>query len=144
MKYDEGDWLKVLVHRPDHEVPLVINRLERAGASPEVLSAVLDDTGDGLLHALVRSDEDAGWAEPYGGAEAVALLASELEAHCAYAQRRAAHLRSSAFVAYAYESSMSMAEIGRRLGISRQAVAKAMNRPSMVEDFARSLLRRKL
>jgi hypothetical protein len=93
---------------------------------------VLSDGGDALYQAARQ--RSAGWAEPFGGNLAAALLAAEVSVFAAHLNSRASGVRSEA-VAGLLED-YSAVTVAGELGISRQKVyeiARTGLRPPYVD-----------
>lgn len=113
----DTSWDEVLAHRsPDTRSP-VRERFESAGVTPGQVRAALADGGDALFAALSGRGD---WAEPFGGALPVALLAAEVGALAAHLTSRGSAIRAAAVEALLDE--FSAVTVAGRLGVSRQKV----------------------
>ncbi|RQP12441.1 MAG: hypothetical protein EAS51_02780 [Microbacteriaceae bacterium] len=112
-------WVAALAHRAPAEVPALAARLEEAGVTPQMVIDAIADLGSSLTAAAARSDDD-GWAEPFGGAFAVALLAAEVSAYASNVVSLASRARSIAVDDLLEE--YSAVHVASRLGVSRQKV----------------------
>lgn len=111
-------WDVVLAHRtPDTRAP-ARERFESAGVRLELVLAALADGGDELFAAAEK--KNAGWAEPFGGVLAVALIAAEVSAFTAHLTSRASAVRALAVEALLDD--FSAVTVATRLGVSRQKV----------------------
>ena len=111
-------WDAVLAHRtPETRAP-ARERFEAAGVAPEAVRAALADGGDQLFAAAAGGA--AGWAEPFGGPLAVALIAAEVSALTAHLTSRASAVRALAVEALLDD--YSAVAVAARLGVSRQKV----------------------
>ena len=108
-------WTDVLGwYRDEQDVPEVAQRFEAAGVTPAAAGR--------LLRAGLVGDLDAqGWAEV--GPLGVALVTAEVDRAADVVRRRAAALRSAAIAEMA--QTVTIADIARQVGQSRQAVSKA-------------------
>lgn len=111
-------WDSVLSHRPAEERRAIAGRFETAGLSAEQVRTVLADGGD-LLYAAA-AEGSPGWAEPFGGTLAAALLAGEIGALAAQLGRRASGIRSLA--AADLLEDFSAVTVAEELGVSRQKI----------------------
>ena len=114
----ETPWDKVLIHRPPAERAGVAARFEAAGLSALEVQAVLADGGDHLYAAALAGAP--GWADPFGGMLAAALLAGEVGALAAQLGRRASGIRSLA--AADLLEDFSAVTVAEELGVSRQKI----------------------
>ncbi|WP_354178408.1 hypothetical protein [Arthrobacter sp. UYP6] len=114
----ETRWDRVLSHRPPEERAGVAARFEAAGLPAEQVRTVLADGGDRLYAAAVAGSP--GWAEPFGGTLAAALLAGEVGALAAQLGRRASGIRSLA--AADLLEDFSAVTVAEELGVSRQKI----------------------
>lgn len=112
------DWDIVLGHRPAETRDVVRDRFIDNGMSAESVSAALDDGGDALFAAAAGGKE--GWADPFGGALAAALLAAEVGALTAHLTSRASSVRALAVSELLDD--FSAITVATRLGVSRQKV----------------------
>lgn len=115
---DEASWDSALSHRPQEERAAAAARFEAAGLSAAQVQSVLADGGDRLYAAA--SAGEPGWAAPFGGTLAVALLAAEVGALAAQLGRRASGIRSLA--AAALLEDFSAVTVAEELGVSRQKI----------------------
>ena len=115
---DDTGWAAVLAHRPPESRDSVRDRFEAAGVGPEQVRAVLEDGGDELYAAAAGGAE--GWAKPYGGPLAVALLAAEVGALTAHLTSRSSAIRALAVGSLLDD--YSAVTVANRLGVSRQKV----------------------
>ena len=116
-------WFSTLHYRHQPAIEQVAARFERHGLTPDVVGAVLSDNGEGLIAAgLTRA---AGWEEPYGGLYGVALLTAELNEASTWWRSQLAAARQRALQGLAADH--SIADISKQLGVSRQAVSKAVH-----------------
>ncbi|WP_404322109.1 hypothetical protein [Arthrobacter luteolus] len=116
---EDPAWARALAHRTDPAERLdAALRFSDAGVSAAEVSSVLKDGGDALFAAAAAGRP--GWAEPFGGLKAAALLAAELSALAAALNSRASGVRSAA-VALLLED-YSAVSVARELGVSRQKV----------------------
>ena len=114
----DSSWDLVLAHRtPDPRQP-VRERFESAGVPPELVRAALADGGDELYAAATGGAAD--WADRFGGALAVALLAAEVGALAAYLTWPSSAIRAAAVEALLDE--YSAVTVAGWLGVSRQKV----------------------
>ncbi len=114
----DSSWDLVLAHRtPDTRQP-VRERFESAGVAPELVRAALADGGDELYAAATGGVAD--WADRFGGALAVALIAAEVSALAAHLTSRASAVRALAVEALLDD--FSAVTVANRLGVSRQKV----------------------
>src|SRR5687768_6128569 len=77
----DKQWRTVLAHRqeePHGMLEATVARLTAAGLTPADVHVHLVDGGDALYAAATSGNVD--WADSYGGARAVALLAAEVSA----------------------------------------------------------------
>ncbi|WP_104161603.1 hypothetical protein [Arthrobacter sp. ZGTC212] len=114
----EPAWDSVLSHRPPEERGAIGGRFEAAGLSAEQVRTVLADGGDRLYAAAVEGSP--GWADPFGGTLAAALLAAEVGALAAQLGRRASGIRSLA--AADLLEDFSAVTVAEELGVSRQKI----------------------
>lgn len=127
------DWSDALQHRRlDSPAALaaVVERLESAGVTPEILAIHLADGGDSL-YAAARSGS-SGWAELFGGDRAVALIAAEVSALMSHLVARAAGVRSVCVDTLLDE--YSAVTVAGALGVSRQKVYD-LAKPNLDRDF---------
>ncbi|MDK1361243.1 hypothetical protein QNO00_13340 [Arthrobacter sp. zg-Y1219] len=115
---DGTPWDRVLSHRPAPERAAAAARFEAAGLSAAMVQSVLSDGGDHLYAAA--SAGEPGWAVPFGGTLAVALLAAEVGALAAQLGRRASGIRSLA--AADLLEDFSAVTVAEELGVSRQKI----------------------
>lgn len=108
----------ILSHRPPDERTAAAGRFEAAGLSAAMVQSVLADGGDRLYAAA--SAGEPGWAVPFGGTLAVALLAAEVGALAAQLGRRASGIRSLA--AADLLEDFSAVTVAEELGVSRQKI----------------------
>ncbi len=111
-------WNEVLAHRPPDQRSGAETRFVNSGIPPETVKAVLDDGGDTLYAAA--AGRQPGWADPFGGPLAVALLAAEVSALAAHLNSRASAVRATAVEALLDE--FSAVTVAAGLGVSRQKV----------------------
>ncbi|MFT3889930.1 MAG: hypothetical protein QM713_17435 [Arachnia sp.] len=114
-------WARVLTHRRRDDpatVASVIERFEAAGVTPDQVAFHLQDGGDRLYTAAASGTE--GWAAPFGGERAVALLAAEVSALMSHLVARAASVRSVCVEALLDE--FSAVTVAGALGVARQKV----------------------
>lgn len=111
-------WDRALSHRPPGDRSSVAIRCEAAGLSADQVQAVLADGGDRLYAAAQAGDP--GWADPFGGTLAAALLAAEVGALAAQLGRRASGIRSLA--AADLLEDFSAVTVAEELGVSRQKI----------------------
>lgn len=116
----DAEWQSVLAHRSDDDGSreAAVARFTAAGVGPAQVRAALSDGGDSLYQAARQ--RSAGWAEPFGGNLAVALLAAEVGVFAAQMSSRASGIRSEA-VAELLED-YSAVTVAGELGVSRQKV----------------------
>lgn len=113
------DWGIVLAHREDPAVAAEVRRrFEEQGLGPGKVAVVLRDGGERLYTDAASGR--TGWAVPYGGLLAAALLASEAAARSASLVSRAAAVRAGAVDALLED--VSAVQVAAQLGISRQKV----------------------
>lgn len=130
----DAEWQSVLSHRTedDGSRAAAAARFTAAGVGAANVRAALADGGDALYRAArERSD---GWAEPFGGTLAVALLAAEVSVLAAHLNSRASGIRSEA-VAELLED-YSAVTVAGEVGVSRQKVyeiARAGLRPPYID-----------
>ena len=123
-------WDEILAHRtPDTRAP-VRERFESAGVTPELVRTALADGGDQLFAAVTGGAP--GWAEPFGGPLAVALIAAEVSALTAHLTSRASAVRAIAVEALLDD--YSAVTVAGRLGVSRQKVYD-IARPTSTSSF---------
>ncbi|WP_157440632.1 hypothetical protein [Actinokineospora inagensis] len=114
-----GDmWAAVLAHRPVEVRDSVRDRFVANGVTAGQVGAVLADAGDTLCAAATGADE--GWADYFGGAVAVALLAAEVSALVAHLNSRASAVRARAVRELLDE--YSAVSVAAHLGVARQKV----------------------
>ena len=114
-----GDkWGGMLGHRSPEQRASVIDRLNAAGVTPDLVRATLDDGGDALHAAATSGAGD--WAAPFGGPLAAALLAAEVSALSAHLVSRASAVRAVAVDALLDD--YSAVAVANALGVSRQKV----------------------
>ncbi|MFW0771722.1 hypothetical protein ACLRGI_00950 [Paenarthrobacter nitroguajacolicus] len=128
-------WHHVLAHRPadDGSRESAAARFAERGIAPEQLMAVLADGGDALYSAAAEGKP--GWAEPFGGPLAVALLSAEVSIFAAHLNSRASGVRSAAVAELLDE--YSAVTVAAELGVARQKVyeiARAGLRPPYIEQ----------
>ena len=111
-------WDRALSHRPPGERGPAAERFEAAGLTAEQVKAVLADGGDRLYAAAQGAAP--GWADPFGGPLAAALLAAEVGALAAQLGRRASGIRSMAAADLLEE--FSAVTVAEELGVSRQKI----------------------
>lgn len=114
------DWFEVLKHRSFDDAAVVaevIERFERAGVTSSTVAEHLVDGGDALYAA---SQSGAGWADAFGGDQAVALIAAEVGALMSHLVSRAASVRSRGVDALLDD--FSAVTVANALGVSRQKV----------------------
>ena len=131
----DPQWQQVLNHRPadDGSREAAAARFTERGITPEQVSAVIADCGDALYAAAAEGKP--GWAEPFGGALAVALLAAEISIFAAHLNSRASGVRSAAVAELLDE--YSAVTVAAELGVARQKVyeiARAGLRPPYIEQ----------
>ncbi|WP_152353246.1 hypothetical protein [Brachybacterium subflavum] len=118
---DIDRWREVLAHR-DAESPALlaeaVHRFVAVGLTPAEVRVHLEDGGDALHAAAASGDPD--WAMPFGGAHAVALLASEVGALMSHLVSRAAGIRAVAVEALLED--FSAVSVAAELAVSRQKV----------------------
>ena len=114
----DSDWDTVLAHRPPDTRQPARERFASAGVTPEQVRAALADGGDELFAAATSGAEE--WAEPFGGALAVALIAAEVSALTAHLTSRGSAVRALAVEALLDD--FSAVTVASRLGVSRQKV----------------------
>jgi hypothetical protein len=123
-------WDVILAHRPPDTRGPVRERFASAGVPPELVRAALADGGDALFAAAEKKTAD--WAEPFGGALAVALIAAEVSALAAHLTSRASAVRALAVEALLDD--FSAVTVAGRLGVSRQKVYD-IARPNPTSSF---------
>jgi hypothetical protein len=123
-------WDLVLAHRPPDTRQPVRERFESAGVAPELVRAALADGGDELYAAATRGV--TGWADRFGGALAVALIAAEVSSLAAHLTSRASAVRALAVEALLDD--FSAVTVANRLGVSRQKVYD-IARPNPASSF---------
>lgn len=133
------DWANALPHRPPAELNDAAQRLERHGFTPSTARAALTDLGAALGAALLRAPEDPDWAAPYGGPAGAAAIAHEIEGFSRFAARRAAYLRTDAFNVLLGDGTTTQAQLARDVGITRQALNKALKYPSPLRGLVADL-----
>ncbi len=141
---DDAEWVQVLAHRPDEEIPATIDRFVALSITPTLVATTLADLGDDVVAKFPPyplDPSDIRWAENIGGLKGVALLAAEIEVYSSYAQRRAARIRAEAFELLIHSSDQSLAELGQELGMSKQVISRAAKRPGILTDFMSALER---
>ena len=131
----DSQWQQVLTHRPldDGSRDAAATRFVERGITPEQLKDVLDDGGDALYSAAAAGKP--GWADPFGGPLAVALLAAEVSVFAAHLNSRASGVRSAAVAELLDE--YSAVTVAAELGVARQKVyeiARAGLRPPYIEQ----------
>jgi hypothetical protein len=114
-----AEWSRVLAHRTESDRLIAARRLAGNGLSPADVHGVLADGGDKLYAAAIGSPRD-GWAEPFGGPLAVALLAQEVSSYTQHLTSRAAGMRSVAVSDLLQD--YSAVTVAGHLGVSRQMV----------------------
>ncbi len=116
---EAAEWRRVLAHRSDDaSIEVLIERFQAAGVTPSQVASHLADGGD-RLYAAARTGED-GWADPYGGVRAVAVLAAEVSALMSHLVARAASVRGVCVDALLDE--YSAVTVAGALGVARQKV----------------------
>jgi hypothetical protein len=130
----DAEWQSVLAHRPadDGSRDAAAARFTGAGVTAAQVREALLDGGDALYQAAQQ--RTGGWAEPFGGNLAVALLAAEVSVFAAHVNSRASGIRSEA-VAGLLED-YSAVTVAGELGVSRQKVydiARAGLRPPYID-----------
>lgn len=115
-----SEWQSVLVHRPedDGSRAAAAARFIAAGVGPAQVREALSDGGDALY--IAARQRNPGWAEPFGGALAVALLSAEVSALAAHLNSRASGVRSEAVNDLLED--YSAVTVASELGVSRQKV----------------------
>lgn len=131
----DAEWHSVLAHRrvDDGSRDAAVFRFAAAGVGAAQVREALTDGGDALYQAARHGV--AGWAEPFGGNLAVALLAAEVSVFAAHLNSRASGIRSEA-VAELLED-YSAVTVAGELGVSRQKVyeiARAGLRPPYIDN----------
>ncbi|MEJ1114415.1 hypothetical protein WBN73_10255 [Paenarthrobacter sp. CCNWLY172] len=131
----DPQWQHVLTHRraDDGSRDTAAKRFVDRGITPEQLHAVLTDGGDALYAAAAAGGQ--GWAEPFGGPLAVALLSAEVSVFAAHLNSRASGIRSVAVAELLDE--YSAVTVAAELGVARQKVydiARAGLRPPCIEQ----------
>ena len=131
----DPQWQQVLTHRAadDGSRDVAATRFTERGITPEQVSAVIADCGDALYSAAASGEP--GWAEPFGGPLAVALLAAEVSIFAAHLNSRASGVRSAAVAELLDE--YSAVTVASELGVARQKVyeiARAGLRPPYIEQ----------
>ncbi|WP_159709160.1 hypothetical protein [Arthrobacter sp. 18067] len=131
----DPQWQHVLTYRPadDGSRDAAAKRFEERGVTPEQLGAILTDGGDALYAAAAAGGP--GWAEPFGGPLAVALLSAEVSVFAAHLNSRASGVRSAAVAELLDE--YSAVTVAAELGVARQKVyeiARAGLRPPYIEQ----------
>ncbi|MGJ3190962.1 hypothetical protein [Paenarthrobacter sp. FR1] len=131
----DNEWLRVLTHRSDDDGSrdIAARRFAERGITPNQVRAVLADCGDALYAAAASGK--AGWAEPFGGPLAVALLSAEVSMFAAHVNSRASGIRSAAVAELLDE--YSAVTVAGELGVARQKVyeiARAGLRPPYIEQ----------
>ncbi len=131
----DSRWQQVLTHRPvdDGTRETAAARFAERGITPEQLKAVLADGGDALYAAAAGGQP--GWADPFGGPLAVALLSAEVSIFAAHLNSRASGVRSAAVAELLDE--YSAVTVAAELGVARQKVyeiARAGLRPPYIEQ----------
>ncbi|MFJ6535827.1 hypothetical protein ACIQH5_06315 [Paenarthrobacter sp. NPDC091711] len=131
----DPQWQQVLTHRAadDGSRDVAAARFTERGITPEQVSAVIADGGDALYSAAAGGEP--GWAEPFGGPLAVALLAAEVSIFAAHLNSRASGVRSAAVAELLDE--YSAVTVASELGVARQKVyeiARAGLRPPYIEQ----------
>ncbi len=131
----DPQWQQVLTHRAadDGSRDVAATRFTERGITPEQVSAVIADCGDALYSAAAGGKP--GWAEPFGGPLAVALLAAEVSIFAAHLNSRASGVRSAAVAELLDE--YSAVTVASELGVARQKVyeiARAGLRPPYIEQ----------
>lgn len=114
----DNDWDMTLAHRPLAQRSAVRERFVENGIGPDQVNEALADLGRSLADALASGED--GWADPFGGHLAVALLAAEVGAFAARLTSRASAVRAHAVDALLEE--YSAVTVAARLGVSRQKV----------------------
>jgi hypothetical protein len=127
---DRAAWERTLAHRPPPARDEISERFVASGVTPGLVRAVLADCGDGLFAALRGGDKD--WADGFGGALAVALLAAEVSAFAAHLNSRASAVRAAAVDALLDD--FSAVTVAARLGVSRQKVYE-VGRAKVTAEF---------
>ncbi|AGL17714.1 hypothetical protein [Actinoplanes sp. N902-109] len=127
-------WDSVLEHRSADTRQSIRERFEQAGVTADQVRAALADNGDELYSAAVSGVP--GWAEPYGGMLAVALLAAEIGALTAHLTSRSARVRGLAVDALLED--YSAVAVAGRLGVARQKVYEIARAHSTGEFIART------
>ncbi len=128
-------WVRTLAHREPDELPQLIQRFTDAGLTPPDVGAALADGGDQLHAAATSGDPD--WTEPFGGAFATALLATEVSALAAHLNSRAAAVRSRAVEALLDD--FSAVTVAAYLGVSRQKVYDIARTPGRTTTHIRNV-----
>lgn len=114
----DSAWDDVLAHRAGDGRAAVVERFVENGIGADRVRAVLADMGDGL-YAAAASGED-GWADPFGGLLAAALLAAEVSSLAAHLNSRGSGVRALAVAALLDD--FSAVTVAARLGVARQKV----------------------
>jgi hypothetical protein len=122
----DPEWDRVLAHRPvasGNGAPgtgraETAGRFVANGITAEQVHAALADGGDALYEAAASGDD--GWADPFGGPLAVALLAAEVSALTSHLTSRAAGVRAQAVDLLLDD--LSAVTVAAHLGVSRQKV----------------------
>lgn len=130
---EAATWAHVLAHRRRDDpatVASVIERFAAAGVTPDQVAFHLQDGGDRLYAAAAAGTE--GWAAPFGGERAVALLAAEVSALMSHLVARAASVRSVCVEALLDE--FSAVTVAGALGVARQKVYE-LARASVDSDY---------
>lgn len=96
--------------------------------TPEVHAALADP--DVLLRAACQAA--AGWSEPFGGPQGVALLTAEIRRQLDEKANEVSSLRSAAVAEMLRDQSLST--VGKLLGIGKTAVDK-INKKALGSDF---------
>lgn len=96
------------------------------------VQAAVDDPAAFLRMAWERHGEDRSWMEPYGGPVGVAALIPILQEALSEQSHRLALVRAEAINAEL--ETRSLADVGRELGISRNAVHKASQAIGRIPD----------
>lgn len=130
---NDTGWTRVLAHRLRDGEPAVhetIARFEAAGVTPSELETHLVDGGDRLYAAAVGGEE--GWAAPFGGDRAAALIAAEISALMSHLVARAASVRGVCVDGLLEE--YSAVTVANALGVARQKVY-GLAKPDVDPDY---------
>jgi hypothetical protein len=104
--------------------------LDNKGIAADSLRLALEDSGAALYAAALGGEP--GWADPFGGPLAAALLAAEMTSLAARLNSRAAAVRALAVGALLDE--FSAVAVATRLGVTRQTVHE-MSRATTQRQF---------